>query len=71
MTPEQIKASLTAVAEESVKAAVKRSLTITMMGHATAIAGIAAGLPVADATEAIGQVIGMLIDSRDAIGDMK
>lgn len=71
MTPEQIKTSLTAVAEESAKAAVKRSLTITMMGHATAIAGIAAGLPAADATEAIGQVIGMLIDSRDAIGDMK
>lgn len=71
MTPEQIKASLTAVAEESAKAAVKRSLTIAMMGHATAIAGIAAGLPAADATEAIGQVIGMLIDSRDAIGDMK
>ena len=67
MTPEQIKTSLTAVAEETVK----RSLTITMMGHATAIAGIAAGLPAADATEAIGQVIGMLIDSRDAIGDMK
>lgn len=71
MTPEQIKTSLTAVAEESAKAAVKRSLTITMMGHATAIVGIAAGLPAADATEAIGQVIGMLIDSRDAIGDMK
>ena len=71
MTPEQIKTSLTAVAEESAKAAVKRSLTITMLGHATAIAGIAAGLPTADATEAIGQVIGMLIDSRDAIGDMK
>jgi hypothetical protein len=71
MTPEQIKTSLTAVAEESAKAAVKRSLTITMLGHATAIAGIAAGLPAADATEAIGQVIGMLIDSRDAIGDMK
>lgn len=71
MKPEQIKTSLTAVAEETAKAAVKRSLTITMMGHATAIAGIAAGLPAADATEAIGQVIGMLIDSRDAIGDMK
>ena len=71
MTPEMIQIGLAAVAEESVKAAVKRSLTIAMMGHATAIAGIAAGLPAADATEAIGQVIGMLIDSRDAIGDMK
>lgn len=71
MTPEQIKTSLTAVAEESAKAAVKRSLTITMLGHATAIAGIAAGLPTADATEAIGQVIGMLTEARDAIGDMK
>jgi hypothetical protein len=67
MTPEQIKTSLTAVAEETVK----RSLTITMMGHATAIAGIAAGLPADDATEAIGQVIGMLTEARDAIGDMK
>lgn len=71
MTPEMTKATLAAVAEETAQAAVKRSLTITMMGHATAIAGIAAGLPAADATEAIGQVIGMLIDSRDAIGDMK
>nr|DAP02527.1 MAG TPA: hypothetical protein [Caudoviricetes sp.] len=71
MTPEMTQAALSAVAEETAKAAVKRSLTITMMGHATAIAGIAAGLPAADATEAIGQVIGMLIDSRDAIGDMK
>lgn len=71
MTPEMIQTALAAVAEESTKAAVKRSLTLTMMGHATAIAGIAAGLPAADATEAIGQVIGMLIDSRDAIGDMK
>lgn len=67
MTPEQIKTSLTAVAEETVK----RSLTITMMGHATAISGIAAGLPADDATEAIGQVIGMLTEARDAIGDMK
>lgn len=71
MTPEMTQAALSAVAEETAKAAVKRSLTITMMGHATAIAGLAAGLPAADATEAIGQVIGMLIDSRDAIGDMK
>lgn len=71
MTPEMTKAALAAVAEETAQAAVKRSITITMMGHATAIAGIAAGLPAADATEAIGQVIGMLIDSRDAIGDMK
>ena len=71
MTPEMTKAALAAVAEETAQAAVKRSLTITMMGHATAIAGIAAGLPAADATEAIGQVIGMLIDSRDAIGDRK
>ena len=71
MTPEQIKTSLTAVAEESTKAAVKRSLTVAMMAHAATIAGIAAGLPAADATEAIGQVIGMLTEARDAIGDMK
>ena len=71
MTPEMIQAALAAVAEESIKEAVKRSLTITMMGHATAITGIAAGLPVADATEAIGQVIGMLTEARDAIRDMK
>lgn len=71
MTAEMTQAALSAVAEETAKEAVKRSLTITMLGHATAIAGIAAGLPAADATEAIGQVIGMLIDSRDAIGDMK
>ena len=71
MTTEMTQAALAAVAEEAVKAAMKRSLTIAMMGHATAIAGIAAGLPAADAHEAIGQVIGMLIDSRDAIGDMK
>ena len=71
MTTEMTQAALAAVAEETAKSSVKRSLTIAMMGHATAIAGIAAGLPAADATEAIGQVIGMLIDSRDAIGDMK
>lgn len=71
MTAEMTQAALAAVAEESAKAAVKRSLTITMMGHATAIAGIAAGLPTADATEAIGQVIGMLTEARDAIGAMK
>ena len=71
MTPEMTKAALAAVAEETAQAAVKRSLTIAMMGHAAAIGGLAAGLPAADATEAIGQVIGMLIDSRDAIGDMK
>ena len=70
MTSEMTRAALAAVAEETAQAAAKRSLTITMMGHATAIAGIAAGLPAADATEAIGQVIGMLIDSRDAFGDM-
>lgn len=67
MTPEILQAGIAAVAE----ATVKRSLTIAMMGHATAIASIAAGLPSADATEAIGQVIGMLIESRDTIGDMK
>lgn len=71
MTPEMTKAALAAVAEETAQAAVKRSLTITMMGHATAIGGLAAGLPTADATEAIGQVIGMLTEARDAIGDMK
>lgn len=71
MTPEMIQMALAAVAEETAKSSVKRSLTIAMMGHATAIAGIAAGLPAADATEAIGQVIGMLTEARDAIGDMK
>ena len=71
MTTEMTQAALAAVAEEAVKASMKGSLTAAMMGHATAIAGIAAGLPAADAHEAIGQVIGMLIDSRDAIGDMK
>ena len=71
MTTEMTQAALAAVAEESAKAAVKRSLTITMMGHAAAIGGLAAGLPTADATEAIGQVIGMLTEARDAIGDMK
>lgn len=71
MTPEMLQVGLATVAEESVKAAVKRSLTAAMMGHAAAIGGIAAGLPTADATEAIGQVIGMLTEARDAIGDMK
>lgn len=71
MTPEMTKAALAAVAEETAQAAVKRSLTIAMMGHATAIGGLAAGLPVDDATEAIGQVIDMLTEARDAIGDMK
>lgn len=71
MTPEMIQTALAAVAEETAQEAVKRSLTITMMGHATAIAGIAPGLPTADATEAIDQVIGMLTDARAAIGDMK
>ena len=64
MTPEMIQAALSAVAEDTAKAAVKRSLT-------AAIGGLAAGLPVDDATEAIGQVIGMLTEARDAIGDMK
>lgn len=71
MTPEMIQAALIAVAEETAQAAVKRSLTAAMMGHAAAIDGLAAGLPVDDATEAIGQVIGMLTEARDAIGDMK
>ena len=38
---------------------------------AAAIGGLAAGMPVDDATEAIGQVIGMLTEARDAIEDMK
>lgn len=71
MTPEMIQVVLTAVAEDTVKAAVKRSLTAAMLGHAAAIGGLAAGLPADDATEAIGQVIGMLAEARDAIGDMK
>lgn len=71
MNPVALKQALSAVAEETAKSAVKRSLTVTMMGHATAIAGIAAGLPAGDATEAIDQVIGMLTESRDAIGAMK
>ena len=32
MTPEEVKLALTELAEETAKAAVKRSLTITMMG---------------------------------------
>lgn len=71
MTPEMIQVALTAVAEEAAKASVKRSLTAAMLGHAAAIGALAAGLPVDDATEAIGQVIGMLTEARDAIGDMK
>ena len=67
MTPEEVKLALTELAEETAK----KSLTVVAMGHATAIAGIAAGLPADDATEAIGQVIGMLTEARDAIGDMK
>lgn len=66
-----LKQSLSAVAEETAKSAVKRSLTVTMLGHATAIAGIAAGLPAADGAEAIDQVIGMLTESRGAIKEMK
>lgn len=71
MTPEMLQVGLATVAEEAVKASVKRSLTAAMLGHAAAIGGLAAGLPVDDATEAIGQVIGMLTEARDAIGDMK
>lgn len=71
MTPEVLNQALAIVAEEATKAAVKRSLTAAMLGHAAAIGGLAAGLPTADATEAIGQVIGMLTEARDAIGDMK
>ena len=71
MTPEVLNQALAIVAEEAAKAAVTRSLTAAMMGHAAAIGGLAAGLPVDDATEAIGQVIGMLTEARDAIGDMK
>lgn len=71
MTAEVLNQALAIVAEEAAKAAVKRSLTAAMMGHAAAIGGLAAGLPADDATEAIGQVIGMLTEARDAIGDMK
>ena len=71
MTPEMLQVGLAAVAEESAKAAVKRSLTAAMLGHAAAIGGLAAGLPTDDATEAIGHVIDMLAEARDAIGDMK
>lgn len=71
MTVEVLNQAFTIVTEEAAKAAVKRSLIATMMGHAAAIGGLAAGLPTADATEAIGQVIGMLTEARDAIGDMK
>ena len=71
MTPEMIQTALAAVAEDVVKASMTRSLTAAMMGHAAAIGGLAAGLPVDDATEAIGQVIGMLTEARDAIRDMK
>lgn len=38
MTPEMTKAALAAVAEETAQAAVKRSLTIAMMGHPTPLA---------------------------------
>lgn len=71
MTAEVLNQALAIVAEEAAKAAVKRSLTAAMMGHAAAIGGLAAGLPTAEATEAIGQVIDMLTEARDAIGDMK
>lgn len=71
MTPEMLQVGLATVAEEAVKASVKRSLTLAIMGHATAITGIATGLPADDATEAIDQVIDMLTEARDAIGDMK
>ena len=71
MTPEMLQVGLATVAEEAVKASVKRSLTAAMMGHAAAIGGLAAGLPVDDAAEAIDQVIDMLTEARDAIGDMK
>jgi hypothetical protein len=71
MTVEMLNQAFAIVAEEAAKAAVKRSLTAAMLGHAAAIGGLAAGLPTADATEAIGQVIGMLTEARDTIGDMK
>lgn len=72
MTPEMIQTAITTVAEEAVKASMKGSLAAAMMGHAAAIGGLAAGLPTAaDATEAIDQVIGMLTEARDTIGDMK
>jgi len=71
MTAEVLNQAFAIVTEEAAKAAVKRSLTAAMMGHAAAIGGLAAGLPTAEATEAIGQVIGMLTEARDAIGDMK
>ena len=64
MTLEMIQTAINTVAEEAVKASMKGSL-------AAAIGGLAAGLPVADATEAIGQVIDMLTEARDAIGAMK
>lgn len=60
MTLEMIQTAITTVAEEVVKASMKGSLAAAMMGHAAAIGGLAAGLPTADATEAIGQVIGMI-----------
>ena len=73
MTPEQIKVleEFAKDVDKAIKETRLIALRAVIMSHATAIAGIAAGLPTADATEAIGQVIGMLIDSRDAIGDMK
>ena len=64
MTAEVLNQALAIVTEEAAKAAVKRSLT-------AAIGGLAAGLPTAEATEAIGHVIGMLTEARDAIGAMK
>jgi Ni,Fe-hydrogenase I small subunit len=67
MTPEEVKLALTELAEETAK----KSLTVVAMGHATAVAGIAAALPAPDAKAIIDHVIGMLTEARDTIGDMK
>lgn len=73
MTPEQIDVlqEYAKDVDNAIKETRLIALRAVIMGHATAIAGIAAGLPAADATETIDQVIGMLTESRDAIGDMK
>ena len=73
MTPEQIKVleEFAKDVDKAIKETRLIALRAVIMGHATAIGGVVAGLPTADATETIGQVIGMLTEARDAIGDMK
>lgn len=73
MTPEQIKAleEFAKDVDKAVKETQLSALRAVIMGHATAIAGIAIALPVSDATACFDAAIGMLTESRNAIGDMK